>query len=330
MDMITVEHLKKEYRHQKRVITAVKDLSFTVKAGEVFGFLGPNGAGKTSTINMLCTLLKPTSGKMTLNRFNVADSPHEVRRSIGVVFQDPSLDEKLTAWENLDFHARLYNVPKKLKLERMKMLLELTGLEERKNDLVNTFSGGMKRRLEISRGLLHFPRVLFLDEPTLGLDPQSRSHIWTYIHRLKETEHLTIFLTTHYMDEAEYCDRIAIIDHGEMAALETPYQLKQKIAGDHIRFKTDNPEKAIHFIREKYHLEAVEEEGYLLFEAAKGEEFIPDFIREAPFLITSINITGPTLDDVFLNLTGHHIREEGADRKATMRARGRIRTRGRG
>ncbi len=329
MDIIQVEHLRKEYRIKKRIITAVNDLSFTVKAGEFFGFLGPNGAGKTTTINMLCTLLKPTSGRITLNQFDVAKFPNEIRRSIGVVFHDPSLDEKLTAWENLDFHARLYHIPKELKLERMKMLLELTGLEERKNDLVNTFSGGMKRRLEIARGLLHFPKVLFLDEPTLGLDPQSRSHIWAYIHQIKKRENLTIFLTTHYMDEAEHCDRIAIIDHGGMIALETPYDLKKGTAGDYILFKTDNPEKARAYIEETYQVEVLEEEGALLFETGSGEEFLPDFIRKAPFHITAVNIRRPTLDDVFLNLTGRGIRPEGADRRSLLRAKGRIKTRGR-
>ncbi|MBI1821099.1 MAG: ATP-binding cassette domain-containing protein [Nitrospirae bacterium] len=327
MNMITVKHLRKEYRLKNRVVLAVKDLSFTVQAGEVFGFLGPNGAGKTSTINMLCTLLKPSGGEIFLNQFNVVEFPHAVRKSIGVVFQDPSLDEKLTAWENLDFHARLYNIPKKLKIERMAMLLKLTGLEERKNDLINTFSGGMKRRLEIARGLLHFPRVLFLDEPTLGLDPQSRAHIWGYIHELKERENLTIFLTTHYMDEAEHCGRIAIMDHGEMIALETPHDLKKKTSGDHVLFKTADAEKAKKFIEEKYQLEVTEEDGSLLFEIGMGEEFLPRFIKEAPFEITSINVRRPTLDDVFLNLTGHSIRPEDADRRTLMRARHRIKGR---
>jgi ABC-2 type transport system ATP-binding protein len=329
MEMIQVEHLRKEYRIKNKIIAAVNDLSFTVEAGELFGFLGPNGAGKTTTINMLCTLLKPTSGRITLNQFDVVKFPNEIRRSIGVVFQDPSLDEKLTAWENLDFHARLYHIPKEIKLERMKMLLELTGLEERKNDLVNTFSGGMKRRLEIARGLLHFPKVLFLDEPTLGLDPQSRSHIWDYIHQIKKRENLTIFLTTHYMDEAEHCDRIAIIDHGGMIALETPYDLKKGMAGDYILLKTDNPEKAKAYIEETYQVDVGEEEDALLFETASGEEFLPGFILKAPFKITSVNIRRPTLDDVFLNLTGRGIRPEGADRRSLMRAKGRMKTRGR-
>lgn len=328
MKMIQVEHLRKEYRIKNRTVTAVNDLSFTVEAGELFGFLGPNGAGKTTTINMLCTLLKPTSGSITLNQFDVVRFPNDIRRSIGVVFQDPSLDEKLTAWENLDFHARLYHIPKKSKLERMKMLLELIGLEERKNDLVNTFSGGMKRRLEIARGLLHFPKVLFLDEPTLGLDPQSRSHIWNYIHLIKKRENLTIFLTTHYMDEAEHCDRIAIIDHGGMIALETPYDLKKGMAGDYILLKTDHPEKAKAYIEETYQVNVGEEEDALLFETASGEEFLPDFILKAPFKITSVNIRRPTLDDVFLNLTGRGIRPEGADRRSLLRAKGRMKTRG--
>ena len=208
MNIIEVVNLSKNFKTKKGVITAVKDVSFNVKKGELFGFLGPNGAGKTTTINILCTLLTPTSGRALLNSFDVVSNPNEVRQSIGLVFQEPSLDEKLTAMENLEFHAMLYNVPKAVREERIKYMLEMVGLYDRKDDLVNTFSGGMKRRLEIARGLLHYPKILFLDEPTLGLDPQTRSHIWEYIIRLHQEHGITVFLTTHYMDEAEHCEYI--------------------------------------------------------------------------------------------------------------------------
>ncbi|HXN06364.1 MAG TPA: ATP-binding cassette domain-containing protein [Nitrospiria bacterium] len=328
MDIIQVSHLRKEYRLGNRIIPAIKDISFTVRQGEVFGFLGPNGAGKSSTINILCTVLKPTSGTVILDSQNVMDSPHQVRKSIGVVFQDPSLDEKLTAWENLDFHARLYNVPANLKLERINMLLKLTGLGERRHDLVSSFSGGMKRRLEIARGLIHYPKVLFLDEPTIGLDPQSRTHIWGYVEMLRKTENLTIFLSTHYMEEAENCDRIAIIDHGEIITLDTPANLKKEAAADRIQIRTDQPGQAKSFIEEHFGLKVEEDEdGMMSFEMENAEQFLPEFVRSFPFSLTSLNIRRPTLDDVFLKLTGHGIRPEGADRKSLMRARVRIKGR---
>ena len=232
MNIIEVVNLSKNFKTKKGFITAVKDVSFNVKRGELFGFLGPNGAGKTTTINILCTLLAPTSGRAALNSYDIVSNPNEVRQSIGLVFQDPSLDERLTARENLEFHAMLYNVSKSLRNDRIKYVLKMVELYERKDDMVNTFSGGMKRRLEIARGLLHYPKVLFLDEPTLGLDPQTRSHIWEYIHQLRKKEDITIFLTTHYMAEAENCDRVAIIDYGEIIAIDSPDNLKKQIGGD--------------------------------------------------------------------------------------------------
>ncbi|MCL4540345.1 MAG: ATP-binding cassette domain-containing protein, partial [Bacteroidetes bacterium] len=224
-------------------VEAVKGITFDVQKGELFGFLGPNGAGKTTTINILCTLLKPSSGQAVLNGFDVTARPNDVRRSIGLVFQDPSLDDRLTAQENLQFHALVYSVPAGERAGRIENVLKMVELYERRNDIVKTFSGGMKRRLEIARGLLHYPKVLFLDEPTLGLDPQTRSHIWEYIHELKKREGTTVFLTTHYMDEAENCDRIAIIDHGTIVALDTPDNLKDKVGGDVITVKTDDDGK---------------------------------------------------------------------------------------
>ena len=215
---VDVENLQKSYGE----LEAVRGVTFDVAPGETFGFLGPNGAGKSTTISMLCTLITPTGGRARVAGCDVTTDPLGVRRRIGLVFQDPTLDEYLTAYENLRFHAELYRMPKDRTADRVKTVIEMVGLWHRRDDLVRTFSGGMKRRLEIARGLLHSPRVLFLDEPTVGLDPQTRVNIWDYIQALRDREAITIFLTTHYMDEAEYCDRIAIIDNGEIVTMETP------------------------------------------------------------------------------------------------------------
>ena len=214
-------------------VTAVNDVSFDVQAGEVFAFLGPNGAGKTTTIKMLTTLLKPTSGALELDGLDPTTHATDVRRRFGVVFQDPSLDSELTAWENMDIHGVLYHVPKSVRRERTETLLKLFELWERKSDYVKTFSGGMKRRLEIARGLLHTPKVLFLDEPTLGLDPQSRNQLWTIVQNLNKSEGVTVFLTTHYMDEADrVAQRIAVIDHGRIVAIGSPAELRQQTGTD--------------------------------------------------------------------------------------------------
>jgi len=211
-------------------VLAVDNISFAVEKAEIFGFLGPNGAGKTTTINILCTLLLPTRGEATVNGYNVITSPNEVRKSIGIIFQDPSLDERLTAYENLNFHGMIYHLPAKVRRERSAEVLNMVELYSKRNCIVRTFSGGMKRRLELARGLMHMPKILFLDEPTIGLDPQTRQHIWDYIVDLSHRERITVFLTTHYMDEAEICQRIGIIDHGRMVALDTPAALKDKFS----------------------------------------------------------------------------------------------------
>lgn len=225
MDMIQVKNLTKKFNG----FTAVDDISFEVKDGEIFAFLGPNGAGKSTTIKMLTTLLKPTSGKMELNGHDPANDPAEVRRSFGIVFQDPSLDDELTAWENMEFHGVLYKVPKAIRRAKIDELLRFVDLEDRKDSLVKKYSGGMKRRLEIARGLLHHPKIFFLDEPTLGLDPQTRNSMWSYLDNLNKTEGITVFFTTHYMEEAEkIADRIAIIDHGKIIAIGTAAELKTK------------------------------------------------------------------------------------------------------
>ena len=247
MKIIEVKKLVKKFND----IKAVDDISFSVEQGEIFAFLGPNGAGKSTTIKILTTLLEQTSGEAIVNGFDVEKDPDNVRRSFGIVFQDPSLDDELTAWENMEFHGALYKVPKKIRRERTEQLLRIVELWDRKDSLVKTFSGGMKRRLEIARGLLHHPKVFFLDEPTIGLDPQTRNHIWNYIKKLNEDENITIFFTTHYMEEADnVSDRIAIVDHGKIVKLGTPAELKAEA-------KTDSLENAFLYftgyeIREEY------------------------------------------------------------------------------
>ncbi|MBM7624633.1 ATP-binding cassette domain-containing protein [Sporohalobacter salinus] len=321
--VIEVNNLAKNFGS----IEAVRGINFAVKQGELFGFLGPNGAGKSTTIKMLCTLIEPTSGQAVVNGHDTMDNPGEVRQSIGLVFQEPSVDENLTAYENLKFHANMYGVDRKVREERIAEVLEMVELDDRVNDLVKKFSGGMKRRLEIARGLLHYPKVLFLDEPTLGLDPQTRNRIWEYIYQLKDEKDITIFLTTHYMDEAEYCDRIAIIDYGEIIALDTPEELKSVVGGDVIKTRVANIEAAKEKIESKYQVEVKENKGYLHFEQENGEEFIPRFVQDFKDEIKSISLHRPTLDDVFLHLTGHELREKEAD--ATERMRNNLKKRGR-
>ncbi|HET8760681.1 MAG TPA: ATP-binding cassette domain-containing protein, partial [Nitrospiria bacterium] len=301
--MIDVRQLRRTFQTKKGPVTAVDEVSFSVDRGEIFGFLGPNGAGKTTTIGMLCTLLRPTSGTALLNGYDIVTQPHFVRKSIGLVFQDPSLDERLTARENLEFHARLYGVPRDLARQRIAQMLEMVELLTRQDDLVKNFSGGMKRRLEIARGLIHHPRILFLDEPTLGLDPQTRCLIWEYIRELQEKESITIFLTTHYMDEAENCGRIAIMDYGKLIALDTPSGLKKTAGGDRIGITTDQIDRAREFLYSRGLSPVTVRERELAFEVPNGEEFLPAFVRQAPFDVTRVSLTRPTLEDVFLRMT---------------------------
>jgi ABC-2 type transport system ATP-binding protein len=304
--IIEVEHLVKNYAD----LRAVNDVTFSVDRGEIFGLLGPNGAGKTTTISILCTLSKPTSGRALVNGFDVARQQGQVRQCIGLVFQDPSLDDRLTALENMDFHARVYNVPASLRKERIEQVLKMVELWERRRDIVKTFSGGMKRRLEIARGLIHRPRVLFLDEPTLGLDPQTRHRLWEFILGLRETEGTTVFLTTHYMDEAEYASRIAVIDHGQLIALDSPGGLKGRVGGDVISLSTADDQKARAELQARYKIEPRYDGGQLSFEIADGEKFIPTLIKGLETEILSISLRRPTLDDVFLKLTGRGLRDE--------------------
>jgi len=290
-------------------VEAVRGIDFEVAPGEIFGFLGPNGAGKTTTIAMLCTLARPTGGEARVAGFDVMLERDEVRRNIGLVFQDPTLDGYLTAEENLRFHADLYGVPRGLARERMQIVLEMVGLWERRDSIVNTYSGGMRRRLEIARGLLHSPRVLFLDEPTIGLDPQTRSSIWAYIRELKAREEITIFLTTHYMDEAEYCDRIAIMDQGQIVVLDTPESLKASVGRDRVQIKTDDDDAAIAALRERFDIEAVMAEGQVTLSVPEGEQFVPRLFAELGVPILGVSVSRPSLDDVFMSYTGTTIRD---------------------
>jgi ABC-2 type transport system ATP-binding protein len=309
---IAVRDLRKSFGE----LEAVRGVSFEVAAGEVFGFLGPNGAGKTTTINMLCTLARPSAGSASVAGHDVVAERDEVRRHIGLVFQDPTLDGYLTAEQNLRLHAELYGVERALVAPRMRQVLEMVGLWERRGAQVLTFSGGMRRRLEIARGLMHSPRVLFLDEPTIGLDPQTRSSIWGYIRELQRSEEITIFMTTHYMDEAEFCARIAIMDNGEIVALDTPEALKEGVGADRIRIETDDDEATIAAIRERFGLEARISEGAVSFAVPDGAEFVPRLFAELGLPIRSVSVARPTLDDVFMSFTGSTIRdaEESGDK----------------
>jgi len=314
-DIIKVENLVKKFGR----VVAVDNISFTVAPGEIFGFLGPNGAGKTTTMNILCTLAKPTSGRATVSGYDIVRQQSRVRQSIGLVFQDRSLDERLSALQNMRFHAMVYHVPGSVREQRIEQVLRMMELWDKRKYEVRTYSGGMKRRLELARGLLHYPKVLFLDEPTLGLDPQTRTRIWEFILELRQREGITIFLTTHYMDEADKADRIAIIDDGKLIAIDTPEQLKKMVSKDIISVKTGDDDKAAEEIRLRYQIEARHDSNGLTLEVANGEEFLPAFIKELGTEILSVNLRRPSLDDVFLKLTGREIRETKAHRHGHMR-----------
>ncbi len=315
MPMIEVNNLSKRFRD----FDAVTDVSFKVEKGEVFGFLGPNGAGKTTTINMLCTLLRPTSGGASVAGSDIVKQKNAVRRSIGLVFQETTLDDHLTAEQNILFHALAYGVRADLRKHRTKELLMLMELWDRRKDKIRTYSGGMKRRLEIARGLVHLPQVLFLDEPTLGLDPQTRNRIWEYILGLREKEGLTIFLTTHYMDEAEHSDRIAVIDNGKIVAMDTPNALKSQVSGDTVTISSDNNDLVGKELREKYSISSAISNGAVNFRVPSGEEFIPQFVQGFDGSLQSIGLRRPTLEDVFLHVTGRQIRDERVDEQTLMR-----------
>lgn len=315
MSIIQVENLVKKFGN----ITAVNDISFEVDEGTIFGFLGPNGAGKTTTINILCTLLSPTSGRAFIAGHDCMKDPSEVRKSIGIVFQDTTLDKDLTAYENLIFHAYLYDVPKTEMKERVHDVMKFVDLFDRKDDLVKKYSGGMKRRLEVARGLIHRPRVLFLDEPTLGLDPQSRSNLWEFITELPKKHNVTIFMTTHYMEEAEVCDRIAIIDNGKIIDMDTPDELKKTVGGDVVSITTTDNIYVRKEIETLFKMNVSEKENELYMTCSRGDTCIPELIRTLGERVLSVRIQRPTLNDVFLKLTGKTIREEEASGNDSVR-----------
>ncbi|NOZ69382.1 MAG: ATP-binding cassette domain-containing protein [Deferribacteres bacterium] len=306
MAVISVRNLSRKFGD----ITAVDNVSFDVEEGAIFGFLGPNGAGKTTTINILCTLLLPTSGKASISGYDCASQPSDVRKSIGVVFQDSTLDKDLTAYENLLLHAYLYKLKRAVMKERIHDALHFVGLYDRRNDLVRKFSGGMKRRLEVVRGLLHRPRVLFLDEPTLGLDPQTRANLWEFIVKLPRTQNVTIFMTTHYMEEAEVCNRIAIIDNGKIIVAGSPDELKKTLGGDVVYIRTSDNRRARREIERLFNLDVSERDGEIYFTFARGDACIPGIIKTIGETVQSIRVQRPTLNDVFLKITGKEIRED--------------------
>jgi ABC-2 type transport system ATP-binding protein len=307
-------------------ITALKEIDLHIEQGELFGLLGPNGAGKTTLISILATMLRPTSGSVEVCGYDVLRDEDSVRRSIGMVFQDPSLDEELTGEENLDFHGRLYGMESRSRRTRIDEVLRLVDLEQRRDHLVKTYSGGMRRRLEIARGLMHQPTVLFLDEPTLGLDPQTRRKIWDYIRDLRQSTGMTIILTTHYMDEADrLCSRIAIIDRGEIVALDSPESLKAMLGGDLLELEMTDPHPG--FLERMQASEEVSnlvmQDGKILLTVSRGESFIPQVVHAATDFgldIDSVSMRKPNLEDLFIKLTGRDIREEG-----TTEAKDRIR-----
>lgn len=323
MSAITIKGLTKKFGE----FTAVDDVSFSVESGELFGLLGPNGAGKSTIINMLTTLLIPTAVDAYIAGYDLRKHPDKVRNNIGVIFQDPSLDIGLTGRENLDFHAMMYNINSDERKKRIREVLDIVGLADKADILVENYSGGMKRRLEIARGLIHYPKVLFLDEPTLGLDAQTRRTIWDYIRDLNRNYGTSVILTTHYMEEADYlCDRIAIIDHGKIIALDTPFGLKNRLQGDRVSVTIEEDLDLIAgALREKEWVRCIVQNDRMLDVVISDYETnIPDIFQTAGKLgigISSIKISKPSLEDVFIQLTGSTIREQEGSRKTAKQDR---------
>jgi ABC-2 type transport system ATP-binding protein len=318
MYAIEIENLTKNYNG----LAAVDGLSLKVPEGEIFGLLGPNGAGKTTTLLMLTTLIPPTLGTAKVGGLDIRKNPDKVRKAIGIVFQDPSSDDILTGYENLKLHGWLYDMPDDLKEERIKEVLALVDLTDRKDDRVKKYSGGMRRRLEIARGLMHHPKVLFLDEPTLGLDPQSRERIWTYIKKLANEEKITIVITTNYMDEADrLCDRLAIIDRGKIVALESPEKLKKELGGDIIRLKVEGLDSG-KLEKLPYVLKVEKQGGEVSLTVKDAGQHLQEILALAG-KVDYVEVRSPTLDDVFIKYTGRAIREgspEGGWAERTMQA----------
>lgn len=318
MPIIEIKELTKKFNG----LTAVDSVSLEINEGELFGLLGPNGAGKTTMISMLTTILKPTSGDAKVNNFDLHDTDN-IRKSIGIVFQDPSLDDELTGRENLDFHGRMYHMPSGLRKQRIEEVLKLVGLDDKAGIRVKAYSGGMKRRLEIARGLMHHPKILFLDEPTLGLDPQTRRAIWEHIRKLNEQERISIILTTHYMDEADsLCGRVAIIDRGKIMTTDTPENLKHAMGGDIIILETSEQEKLKEALKFDWAKNVQIIEGNINITVAEGEKAIPEILAVADasgIKISSVKLKEPTLEDVFIHYTGRAIREQEASPLDAMR-----------
>ncbi len=304
MHVIETKNLTKKYNS----LVAVKDLSLQIEEGEIFGLLGPNGAGKTTTLMMLTTLIPPTSGTATINGFDIVQESDQVRKSIGIVFQDPSSDETLTGYENLKLHGLLYDMDSDLREQRIQEVLALVELTERQHDMVKKYSGGMRRRLELARGLMHHPKILFLDEPTLGLDPQTRGHIWVYVKKLAQEEHITIIITTHYMEEADrLCDRLAIVDQGKIAVWGSPQELKKELGGDIIRLRSRNGQfgdlNKLDFVK---NVRFQEEDVFITVKDASIH--LQDVLNRVG-QVESVEVRPLTLEDVFLYYTGKAIRE---------------------
>jgi ABC-2 type transport system ATP-binding protein len=305
---VETEGMRKEYGK----LVAVDCLDLSIEEGEIFGLLGPNGAGKTTTLSMLATLVKPTSGTGRVNGYDIIKQPDQVRRSIGIVFQDPSSDDILTGWENLYLHALMFGVPKDERKKRIQYVLGLVDLQDRANDIVKKYSGGMRRRLELARGLLHNPRILFLDEPTLGLDPQTREHIWAYIENLVKSESVTVIITTHYMDEADrLCNRVAIIDRGKVVALDRPSVLKTKVRGEIIKLRVRSPK--LDSVKKLDYVLSADQSGSTLLLTVKDASAHLQEILGMVGNVESVEVRSPTLNDVFLYYTGQEIREESGE-----------------
>jgi ABC-2 type transport system ATP-binding protein len=310
MNIIEIKNLTRKFN--KKI--AINNISINIKQGEIFGLLGPNGAGKTTLISMLSTILIPTNGKVRINNLELNKDPKKIRKIIGLVFQESILDEDLSAYDNLDIHARLYKIPKEKRIRKINELLKLVSLEDVADKKISTFSGGMKRKIELIRGLINEPKILFLDEPTLGLDPLTRNKIWQYIRELNKKEKLTIILTTHYMEEADYlCNRVGIINKGIFKIVDTPNKLKKSLKGDIIEIKTDKtPEEILKLIKELKFIKNTEviEKSIRLYVSNSEDkiEKIIDFLKKHKIKIKSILMKNPTLEDVFLHFTGEELK----------------------
>lgn len=302
-NIIEVKNFVKKYGD----FTAVNNVSFEVEEGSIFAFLGPNGAGKSTTINTLCTIFDKTDGTLLINGKDVSHDRDAVRSIIGVVFQESTLDNKMTVFENLNMHCYFYGIPKDEIMERIDFALDVVDLKDWKKAMVSSLSGGMKRRVEIARSLLHYPKVLFLDEPTTGLDPQTRAHIWDYIVKLQKEKNITIFLTTHYMDEAEICSKVAIMDDGKIVAIDTPYHLKQQYTKDKA-YITTNDGQELEIVLHKEGFIYKKRDGYYSIEVKDVHKLI-DILNLHKLMIKDLEIKKGTLNDVFLAITGKDIRE---------------------